>query len=99
MALHKFALIYMGLMEFLQEQNAAAAGLGRAYCSRQPITSATGQSQLKTQTRIVALRQEIPRVEAWLQRLETIEATWKQQVALPLPWTGSRSVPSVLSDC
>jgi len=38
----------------------------------------TGESQLKSQARIVALRQEIPRVEAWLHRLETIEATWNK---------------------
>lgn len=75
-ALHKFALIYMGLMEFLQEQNSRGRARARVLLSTAKH-SATGQSQLKTQTRIVALRQEIPRVEAWLQRLETIEATWK----------------------
>jgi hypothetical protein len=77
LALHKFTLIYMGLMEFLQEQN--SRGRTRAHAlltaAKQP---ATGEPQLKSQTRIVELRREIPRVEAWLRRLETIEATWNR---------------------
>ena len=76
-ALHKFTLIYMGLMEFLQEQNTRGRARVRVLLSaaKHPVT---GESQLKSQARIVALRQEIPRVEAWLHRLETIEATWNK---------------------
>jgi hypothetical protein len=77
MALRKFTLIYMGLMEFLQEQN--SRGRARAHVLLNAAKhSATGEPQLQSQARIVELRQEIPRVEAWLNRLETIEATWNK---------------------
>jgi len=67
----------MGLMEFLQEQNSRGRARARVLLSATKH-SATGEPQLKSQARIVALRQEIPRVEAWLHRLETIEATWNK---------------------
>jgi len=65
------------LMEFLQEQN--SRGRARAHVLLNAAKhSATGEPQLQSQARIVELRQEIPRVEAWLNRLETIEATWNK---------------------
>jgi hypothetical protein len=76
-ALRKFTLIYMGLMEFLQEQNTRGEARARALLSatRHP---ATGESKHKSEARLVELRQEIPRVEGWLRRLETIESTWNK---------------------
>jgi len=74
-ALRKFTVIYMGLMEFLQEQN--SRGRARAHVLLSAARhSPTGESQLKSAARIAELKQEIPKVEAWLQRLEAIEATW-----------------------
>ena len=76
-ALRKFTLIYMGLMEFLQEQNSRGRARARILISAAG-GSATGEPQLQSQGRIAELRQEIPRVEAWLHRLEAIEATWSK---------------------
>jgi signal recognition particle receptor subunit beta len=70
LALRKFTLIYMGLIEFLQEQN------NRGRARARVLRSATGASQLNAEARIAELRQEIPRMEAWLKRLQLIERTW-----------------------
>jgi len=75
--LRKLTLIYMGLMEFLQEQN--TRGRARAQLLRSAAKqSAIGVPQLEREARIVELRREIPRVEAWLHRLEIIERTWNK---------------------
>ena len=74
-ALRKLSLIYMGLMEFLQEQN--TRGLARARLLRSSARhSVIGEPQVNYEARIAELRREIPLVEAWLQRLENIERTW-----------------------
>lgn len=73
-ALRKFTLIYMGLMEFLQEQN--SRGRARAHLLISARRPTTAEPQLQSQARIAELGREIPRVEAWLHRLEAIEATW-----------------------
>jgi len=74
-ALRKLSLIYMGLMEFLQEQN--TRGRARAHLLRSSARhSVTGEPQVNYEARIAELRREIPLVETWLQRLENIERTW-----------------------
>jgi Dynamin family len=77
LALRKFTLIYMGLIEFLQEQNNRGQARLRQLRSaaRHP---ALGPSQVNADARIVDLKQEIPRVEAWLNRLQLIERTWNK---------------------
>jgi hypothetical protein len=76
-ALRKFTLIYLGLMEFLQEQNTRGRARARLLLSA-AARSATGEAQRKSEAGIVELGQQIPKVEAWLQRLEAIEATWNR---------------------
>ena len=75
LALRKLSLIYMGLMEFLQEQN--TRGQARARHLRSSARHVvTGEPQINYAARIAELKREIPLVEAWLQRLENIERTW-----------------------
>jgi len=75
LALRKLSLIYMGLMEFLQEQN--TRGRARARHLRSSARHVvTGEPQINYAARIAELKREIPLVEAWLQRLENIERTW-----------------------
>jgi Dynamin family len=76
-ALRKFTVIYMGLTEFLQEQNSRGRTRARVLLSA-PRHSGQGESQRVSEVLLAELRQEIPRVEAWVRRLEIIEATWNK---------------------
>ena len=74
-ALRKFTLIYIGLTEFLQDQNSRGRARARLLLSV-ARHAGRGGPQLRSEVPLLELRREIPRIEACLQRLETMAATW-----------------------
>jgi Dynamin family len=76
-ALQKSTQIYVGLVEFLQEQNRARRARTRALISPgNRIRS--GELPNKRAQRIAELRREIPIVEALLMKLAAIDQAWSE---------------------
>lgn len=76
-ALQKSTQIYVGLVEFLQEQNNARRARTRALMSPGG-RGASGEMRSKRAARIAELRREIPVVEALLMKLEAIDQVWNE---------------------
>jgi Dynamin family len=74
-ALQKSTQIYVGLVEFLQEQNSARRARTRALISPGNRVR-SGELPNKLAERIAELRREIPIVEALLMKLEAIDQAW-----------------------
>jgi hypothetical protein len=75
-ALQKSTQIYVGLVEFLQEQNNARRARTRALMS--PGDRVWAEMRNKRAARIAELRREIPIVEALLMKLEAIDQVWSE---------------------
>ena len=76
-ALQKSTQIYVGLVEFLQEQNNARRARTRALMSPGG-RGASGEMRSKRAARIAELRREIPVVEALLMKLKAIDQVWNE---------------------
>jgi Dynamin family len=76
-ALQKSTQIYVGLVEFLQEQNRARRARTRALTSPGHQVP-RGELANKRAARIAELRREIPIVEALLKKLEAIDRAWSE---------------------
>lgn len=76
-ALQKSTLVYMGLVEFLQEQNRARLARTRVLLSAGDAFPKTELAQ-KREARIADLKQEIPIIDALLHRLRNVNRTWSE---------------------
>jgi hypothetical protein len=78
-ALQNSTLIYMGLVEFLQEQNSA-------WLARTRVLNAPGAALRKDELRrnreirIAELKRQIPTIDLLLRRLENVDRTWVEEI-------------------
>lgn len=77
-ALQKSTQIYVGLVEFLQEQNRARRARTRVLMSASDAFP-KAEARRKREARIAELKQEIPVVEALLHRIETVDRTLSEK--------------------
>ena len=74
-ALQKSTQIYLGLAEFLQEENRARRARTRILISAEDALR-KDQLRVNRQARIAELKMQIPVMELVLQRLESLDRTW-----------------------
>jgi hypothetical protein len=79
-ALQTSRRIYLGLVDFLQEQNRARRARTRVLIAAAD-TSRRGEMHRNQEAGIAELKQQIPIVEALLHRLESIDRLWSDMIS------------------